>query len=152
VTGSSSSSADATVHLAITFVPTVPAPRYVARAVGRVVTELVGPHRHDDIVLAVHEVVANAVRHGPPDAVSVQVVADAAEVHIDVVDAGDGGGGTVTPFDVPVGDPSGRDDDEGAVLVAGGRGLVLARALSDDLDASLDGSGHVVRLTYRRTD
>ena len=149
MTGSSSSADAVSVHLAITFVPTVPAPRYVARTVGRLVAELVGGHRHDDIVLAVHEVVANAVRHGPPDAVSVQVVADDTEVHIDVVDAGDGGGGTVTPFDVPVGEPG--DEDGGAVLVAGGRGLVLARALSDDLDASLESGGHVVRLTYRRT-
>lgn len=132
--------ADGQVHLAVTVAPVLHAPHTVARVVAEVVSRLVGVHRYDDVVLAVHEIVANAIVHVAAAPVRIEVRSSDDGVHVDVEDRG---GGFATPDDVDV-DAAGREDP-----AARGRGLVIARALSDGWSAGLTATGHRVRLTYR---
>lgn len=85
--------------------------------------------RIDDVVLAVHEVTDNAVRHGKPP-VTVRMWVDAADVVCTVTDAGPG-----------LEDPFGGYVRQGAAM-----GLWVARRLCDELDARHDDEGFTVRL------
>jgi hypothetical protein len=116
---------EACTRYAVTVAPSSVAPRTVARAVGDVVAACAGAHRHDDVVLAVHEVIVDATRRDPDDPVTVRVREHLDRVDVEVIDA----------------DPSALD--------VGTRGLHLAHALSDDLEARITDAGHLVRLTYR---
>ncbi len=121
-------------RLAVTVTPTVFTPSAVARSVAPVVAARVGGHRHDDVLLAVHELVVNAIDHGGGGPVSVRVVETAAGTSVEVVD--DGVGGVSAPAPVT------RADGPR------GRGLLLVRASADVLEACRMPDGHVVRVTY----
>lgn len=93
-----------------------------------------------DFLLAVDEMVSNAVRHGrPPVSLRLWTAADRI-----VCTIGDGGPGWDDPF-------AGYGPAHGDDLSRGGMGLWLARQLCDHVDISggADGSGVEVRLTVR---
>jgi serine/threonine-protein kinase RsbW len=121
-------------RLAVTVTPTVLTPRTVARSVAAVVAARVGDHRHDDVLLAVHELVVNAIDHGGGGPLTVRVVEAATCTYVEVVD--DGVGGVSAPAPVTRAD--------GPL----GRGLLLVRASADALEASTTPDGHAVRVTY----
>jgi serine/threonine-protein kinase RsbW len=134
VTSEASDGFGEATRLALTVTPTVFTPRTVARSVASVVAARVGEHRHDDVLLAVHELVVNAIDHGGGGPVGVRVVEAATRTYVEVID--DGPGGVSGPAPVT------RSDGPR------GRGLLLVRASADALDASATPDGHVVRVTY----
>lgn len=94
----------------------------------------------EDLLLAVDEMVSNAVRHGlPPVSLRLWTAADRI-----VCTIGDGGPGWDDPF-------AGYGPAHGEDLSRGGMGLWLARQLCDHVDISggPDGTGVRVRLTVR---
>jgi anti-sigma regulatory factor (Ser/Thr protein kinase) len=92
----------------------------------------------EDFLLAVDEMVSNAVRHGlPPVSLRLWTAADRI-----VCTIGDGGPGWDDPF-------AGYGPAHGEDLSRGGMGLWLARQLCDHVDISTAGSGVKVRLTVR---
>ncbi|MGY2130342.1 anti-sigma factor RsbA family regulatory protein [Blastococcus sp. SYSU DS0617] len=94
----------------------------------------------EDFLLAVDEMVSNAVRHGlPPVSLRLWTTADRI-----VCTIGDGGPGWDDPF-------AGYGPAHGDDLSRGGMGLWLARQLCDHVDISggPDGTGVRVRLTVR---
>jgi serine/threonine-protein kinase RsbW len=121
-------------RLAVTVAPTVLTPRTVARSVAPVVAARVGDHRHDDVLLAVHELVVNAIDHGGGGPVTVRVLESATGTDVEVGD--DGAGGVSLPATRP------RADGPR------GRGLLLIQANADALEAGATPEGHVVRVTY----
>jgi serine/threonine-protein kinase RsbW len=88
--------------------------------------------RADEIVLAVNEIATNAVVHGRPPA-SLRVWAGDAELTCEVSDAGDGIKDALAGQLAPASD------------AAGGRGLWLARMLSDALEIR-NGTGCTVSM------
>jgi len=94
----------------------------------------------EDLLLAVDEMVSNAVRHGGPP-VSLRLWTTADRI---VCTIGDGGPGWDDPF-------AGYGPAHGEDLSRGGMGLWLARQLCDHVDISggPDGTGVQVRLTVR---
>jgi anti-sigma regulatory factor (Ser/Thr protein kinase) len=124
------------MRLAVTVIATMAAPRAVARLVGELADKAFGAERRDDVEVAVHEVVANAVEHGPPDhPISVAATAGHGALDVEVVDAGAGG----IPDDLDVD----RDD------AVDGRGLLIAQAYCDELTWRQTDEGHVVHLAFR---
>lgn len=113
---------DACTRLAATVPPAAIAPRSVARTVGDVVARYLGAARHDDVVLAVHDVLADALGRGPSQPLKVRVRERDDRIDIEVVD------GRCSPG--PVGP------------------LRVARALADDLEEEVTDAGHVIRLSY----
>lgn len=99
-----------------------------------------GPDLVEDFLLAVDEMVSNAVRHGlPPVSLRLWTAADRI-----VCTIGDGGPGWDDPF-------AGYGPAHGDDLSRGGMGLWLARQLCDHVDISggTGGAGVEVRLTVR---
>ena len=124
------------MRLAVTVVPTTAAPRAVARLVGDLADRAFGAERRDDVELAVHEIVANAVEHGPAgQPVTVGATAGHGALDVEVVDAGSGG----MPEDAGV---------PGADAVDG-RGLLIAQAYCDELTWRQTDEGHVVHVAFR---
>jgi hypothetical protein len=115
----------ARTRYAVTVAPCVIAPRTVARSVGDVVAASAGAHRHDDVVLAVHEVLVDVTRRDPDDPVTVRVRDRPDRIDVEVLD----------------GDRSAVDVGTGA--------LRLARALSDGFEDRITDAGHLIRLSYR---
>jgi anti-sigma regulatory factor (Ser/Thr protein kinase) len=99
------------------------------------VTEGLGRERVEEVVLAVHEVVANGWRHGKPP-VSVRVWFPRGRVVCTVTDQGVG-------FDDPF---AGYVQGARAELSDGRFGLWLARQFCDEVATSRTGEGFVVRL------
>ncbi|GHH42022.1 ATP-binding protein [Streptomyces candidus] len=102
------------------------------RFVGRVLAELGGTARSDDVLLCVSELATNALEHGVPPGRGFQLRVFAARdlLRIEVHDSGPGrprkaGGG-------------------GPALEEGGRGLVLVAALADDWGVGERDPGKVV--------
>ncbi|WP_306333550.1 ATP-binding protein [Streptomyces sp. KL118A] len=95
--------------------------------------------RRDDIRLCVSELATNAVLHGlvPGREFCLRVIADDELVRIEVRDSGCG------PLELPC--PAGDADEEG------GRGLLLAAALSDDFDVTAHDRGKTVWLVFKVT-
>ncbi|MFI5931669.1 ATP-binding protein [Actinoplanes sp. NPDC051494] len=89
--------------------------------------------RLDDFVLAVNELLTNAVRHGGGTGRVVVWCADDA-VTCEVSDHGDGAGGRVHP-------------DRPAPDQPGGWGLYLVRELTDTLDITTGPEGTAVRIS-----
>jgi len=89
----------------------------------------------DDFVAAVNELVTNAVRHGGGQG-SLRLVRDADTLIVDVSDRGQGFAGAVP---VAAGPP--------AANVPGGRGILLARRLTDTLLISDGPDGVTVTVT-----
>jgi anti-sigma regulatory factor (Ser/Thr protein kinase) len=117
----------ACTRYAVTVAPCVIAPRTVARSIGDLVAASAGAHRHDDVVLAVHEVLVDATRRDPNDPVTVRVRQYPDRIDVEVLDS----------------DPSALDTGTGA--------LHLAHALSDGFEDRITDAGHLVRLSYRCT-
>ncbi len=92
----------------------------------------------DGLVLAAHEVVANAVEHGGvrEDAIVVDVRAHPGRLTVTVRHPG-------PPFPVPDGGAASPGAERG-------RGLELARRLVDDLEHRVGPAGHTWHLTVRR--
>jgi anti-sigma regulatory factor (Ser/Thr protein kinase) len=99
------------------------------------VTEGLGRERVEEVVLAVHEVVANGWRHGKPP-VSVRVWFPRGRVVCTVTDQGVG-------FEDPF---AGYVQGARAELSDGRFGLWLARHFCDEVATSRTGEGFVVRL------
>jgi anti-sigma regulatory factor (Ser/Thr protein kinase) len=97
--------------------------------------EGLGRERVDEVVLAVHEVVANGMRHGKPP-VAVRVWFPRGRVVCTVTDGGAG-------FDDPF---AGYVRGAGAQLTEGRFGLWLARQFCDEVATSRTAEGFVVRL------
>jgi anti-sigma regulatory factor (Ser/Thr protein kinase) len=89
----------------------------------------------DDFVTAVNELVTNAVRHGGGQG-SLRLTRDADTLIVDVSDQGDGFAG---PLPVAAGPPAGD--------IPGGRGILLARRLTDTLMISDGPEGVTVTVT-----
>jgi anti-sigma regulatory factor (Ser/Thr protein kinase) len=110
-----------------------------ARQVRAAVREA-APHgwaaRHDDMIIALHELVANAVRAA--GAAEVSTWSDGRGLVWEVADSGPG------LHDITAGYSPPGDDPEG------GRGLWLARSLSDDASVRGWGPGTAIRLFFRR--
>lgn len=113
---------DACTRLSATVTPAAIAPRSVARTVGDVVARCIGASRHDEVVLAVHDVLSDALDRGPSEPLKVRVRERDDRIDIEVVD------GRCPPG--PVGP------------------LRVARALADDLEEEVTDAGHVIRLSY----
>ncbi|WP_211262351.1 hypothetical protein [Nitriliruptor alkaliphilus] len=113
---------DACTRLAATVTPAAIAPRSVARTVGDVVARCIGAARHDEVVLAVHEVLCDALDRGPSQPLKVRVRERDDRVDIEIVD------GRCPPSSVGP--------------------LHVARALADDLKEEVTDAGHVIRLSY----
>ncbi|MGY1749920.1 anti-sigma factor RsbA family regulatory protein [Modestobacter sp. SYSU DS0511] len=94
------------------------------------------PDATDDLLLAIDELVTNALVHGRPP-VDVRVWADGGTVVCTVVDRG---GGPTDPF-------AGYGPAHGDDLSRGGMGLWLARQLCDHVDIWTDERGVTVRVT-----
>ncbi|MGY1839243.1 MULTISPECIES: anti-sigma factor RsbA family regulatory protein [unclassified Modestobacter] len=94
------------------------------------------PDATDDLLLAIDELVTNALVHGNPP-VDVRVWADGGTVVCTVVDGGRGPG---DPF-------AGYGPAHGEDLSRGGMGLWLARQLCDHVDIWTDERGVTVRVT-----
>jgi anti-sigma regulatory factor (Ser/Thr protein kinase) len=92
----------------------------------------------EDFLLAVDEMVSNAVRHGHPP-IDVRLWADAGQVVCSITDRGRG-------LDDPF---AGYGPAHGDDLSRGGMGLWLARQLCDHVDVSREDPGVTVRLTTR---
>lgn len=125
VTSLSDDDPRACTRYTVTVTPTIIAPRRVARSVGDIVAGCVGAHRHDDVVLAVHEVLVDTSRRHPRAPLTVRVRENGDHVDVEVLDR-----------------------ETSAVTVDTGS-LRLARALSDGLVDEITDVGHVVRLTFR---
>jgi anti-sigma regulatory factor (Ser/Thr protein kinase) len=115
-----------------------------ARAAAAAVELGVAAERRADLVLAVHEVLANAWEHGhggaPTPRIRVEVVrGDDGAVTVHVADRAVGGGWHPDVHGMPA--------DPGAER---GRRLVIARALVDELAVAVDEPGTVVSLTIGR--
>jgi hypothetical protein len=110
-------------RFAVTVTPAAIAPRAVARSVGDVVAPWIGGHRHDEVVLAVHDALVDATRRDPHDPVTIRVRQHADHVDVEVID---------------------RD-----VTLPDGGHLPVARTLCEDLADEVTAEGHLVRLTYR---
>ena len=91
---------------------------------------------HEDLLLAVSEVAANAFRHGRPP-VSARLWADGHRLICTITDSGRG-------YDDPL---AGFRPAHGDDLSRGGMGLWLARKLWDSVDLDNDGPGLTVRLS-----
>jgi anti-sigma regulatory factor (Ser/Thr protein kinase) len=89
----------------------------------------------DDFVAAVNELVTNAVRHGGGQG-SVRLTRQADTLIVDVSDRGEGFAG---PLPLAAGPPAGD--------VPGGRGILLARRLTDTLLISDSPAGATVTVT-----
>ncbi|MGY1857985.1 anti-sigma factor RsbA family regulatory protein [Modestobacter sp. SYSU DS0290] len=94
------------------------------------------PDATDDLLLAIDELVTNALVHGRPP-VDVRVWADGGTVVCTVVDRGTG---PTDPF-------AGYGPAHGEDLSRGGMGLWLARQLCDHVDIWTDARGVTVRVT-----
>jgi anti-sigma regulatory factor (Ser/Thr protein kinase) len=115
-----------------------------ARAAAAAVELGVAAERRDDLLLAVHELLTNAWEHGhrgaPTPRIRIEVArGDDGAVTVRVTDAAVGGGWHPDVDDAPA--------DPGAER---GRGLVIARALVDELAVAADEPGTVVSLTLGR--
>jgi anti-sigma regulatory factor (Ser/Thr protein kinase) len=93
-----------------------------------------------DLLLVASELCSNAVRHstGAPTSLVLRARADADAVVIEVEDDGSG-------FDIPLSD----DGDLPDASAEQGRGIYLARALTDELDAFRRDGNTVVRAVKR---
>jgi serine/threonine-protein kinase RsbW len=92
-----------------------------------------------DLSIAISEACTNVVRHAHGEEYRVEVSVDADACTIVVADHGSG-------FDVPA------DPQMPSPHAEGGRGLVLMRALVDDLDVSSAPGGGTVVTMVRRLD
>jgi anti-sigma regulatory factor (Ser/Thr protein kinase) len=92
--------------------------------------------RSDDVVLAVHELVSNAIRAAGAAGLSTWLSGDV--LVWEVTDAGPGLHEATAGYVPP------RDD------VEGGRGLWIARSLADDATVAPDAPGTAIRLFFRR--
>ncbi|MEX0836457.1 MAG: hypothetical protein WD010_10220 [Nitriliruptor sp.] len=79
---------DVRTCFAVTVAPAVIAPRRVARSVGDVVVEHIGGWRHDDVVLAVHDVLMDATRREPNEPLTVRVRRRDHQLDVEITDAG----------------------------------------------------------------
>lgn len=116
---------DACTRFAVTVAPAAIAPRSVARTIGDVVAGYIGPTRRDAVVLAVHDVLTDALTRDPREPFTVRVRQHHDRIDVEVIDS----------------DPS--------IVTSPTGPLFVARAHSDELDDEVTDSGHVVRLTYR---
>ena len=95
----------------------------------------------DDVLIAVHEVTSNALRHGVPP-VTVRAWVTPRHVECTVTDHGAGFEDILAGYV--------RDEAEDAALPDEGLGLWIARRLCDELAAVRSGQGFTVRLMFRR--
>lgn len=116
---------DVCTRFAVTVAPAAIAPRNVARTVADVVASCVGASRHDDVALAVYDVLTDAVTRDPDDPFTVRVRQRDDRTEVEVIDR----------CRDTVASPTGP--------------LYLARARSDELHDEVTDAGHVVRLIYR---
>jgi anti-sigma regulatory factor (Ser/Thr protein kinase) len=116
---------DACTRFAVTVARAAITPRSVAHTVAEVVARCVGPSRHDDVVLAVHDVLTDAFTRDVSEPFTVRVRERPDRTEVEVTDHG-GATQAHTP----------------------GR-LYVAEACCDELHDEVTDAGHVVRLVYR---
>jgi hypothetical protein len=116
---------DACTRFAVTVAPTAIAPRSVARTIGDVVMRCGVGVDHDDVVLAVHDVLDDAVARHPSEPFSVRVRQRGDRIDIEVADS----------------------SPEGSVTCPGA--LHVAHACSDEVRAEVTETGNLVRVTFR---
>jgi anti-sigma regulatory factor (Ser/Thr protein kinase) len=95
--------------------------------------------RTDDLVIAVHELAANAVRHGAGDG-RVRMWERAGALHCQVEDAGD-----ATPLDGPDG-PGGNAADNWPFV--SGHGLWLARLVAEEISVASGPDGTCAKVVF----
>lgn len=115
---------EACTRFAVTVAPAAIAPRSVARTVGDVVAGCVGNSRRDDVILAVYDVLTDAITRDPADPFTVRVRQWDERTEVEVLDRC-------------------RDLEASPV---GPR--FVARARSDGLHDEVTEAGHLVRLTF----
>lgn len=125
IVSSAAEDADACTRFAATVAPAAITPRSVARSVGDVVAGCVGLARHDDVVLAVHDVLADACTRDPSEPLTVRVRQRPDRTEVEILDR----------------DPAATGCQVGP--------LYIARAHADELHDEVTDAGHVVRLVYR---
>lgn len=125
IVSSAAEDADACTRFAATVAPAAITPRSVARSVGDVVAACVGAARHDDVVLAVHDVLADACTRDPSQPLTVRVRQRSDRTDVEIVD---------------------RPAATGACTAGP---LHIAHAHADELHDELTDAGHVIRLVYR---
>lgn len=125
IVSSAAEDADACTRFAATVAPAAITPRSVARSVGDVVAGCVGPARHDDVVLAVHDVLTDACTRDPSHPLTVRVRQRSDRTDVEIIDRG-AATGTCT---------------------AGP--LYIAHTHADELHDEMTDAGHVIRLVYR---
>lgn len=118
---------EACTRFAVTVAPTAIAPRSVARRVGDVVVGCgVGVEHHDEVILAVHDVLSDAVARHRSEPFTVRVRQREDRIDVEVAD--------------------GRRVDG----VARPGPLHVARACADEVHTEITETGNTIRLTFRR--